>query len=277
MQKVLEICQNCILGVKRNHWCNCFPVIVFYSLPFGHWAKKFFRILFEGVRPRCQNCVLCVQKEVLTKIFSKPCFFSIILGLCLIFNWLSDKILSAGLSKLSFTCPGDQFKEWLILWKKCYCFLCSPYLSKKLRQCCRNCIHRVQMKFPKIFSKSVTVSIFSDFEQNFWGFTEHFLTGLSKLLFMCSEDLHGTKGFPDKNLCFFPSLLDFEQNVFVFSLKKSDSIVKIAFHMSRETFWGFFSRKFALDLFRRFWSKTVRTLIGKPLTGALKRHCVCPD
>ena len=76
----------------------------------------FFGLLLEGLRPRCQNYVLCVQKGVLTKMFSKLWFF-IVLGTCLNVFWLSDRTFSAGLSKLNFTCPGEHFKGSLILWK----------------------------------------------------------------------------------------------------------------------------------------------------------------
>ena len=144
--KVLESCQNCILGVQRNHWCNWFPIIVFYSLPFGLWAKMFFGLLLEGLRPRCQNCVLCVQKGVLTKMFSKLWFF-IVLGTCLNVFWLSDRTFSAGSSKLNFTCPGEHFKGSLILWKNIIVSFFSVS-ERKVRRCCRNCIRRVRWKFP---------------------------------------------------------------------------------------------------------------------------------
>ena len=59
-----------------------FSKFVFYSLPCGLSAKIFFGLLLERLRTRCQNCVLCVQKEVLTKNFSKPCFFRRFRTLC---------------------------------------------------------------------------------------------------------------------------------------------------------------------------------------------------
>ena len=42
-------------------WLGFFWLFVFYSLPFGIWAKKT-GVLLEGLRlrPRCQNCVPCV-------------------------------------------------------------------------------------------------------------------------------------------------------------------------------------------------------------------------
>ena len=49
-------------------YCILFPA-------FPTLSKKFSGLLLEGLRPRCQNGVPCVQKEVLSKRFSKPCFF----------------------------------------------------------------------------------------------------------------------------------------------------------------------------------------------------------
>ena len=176
----------------------------------------FFGLLLEGLRPRCQNCVLCVQKEILTKMFSEHCLFFISLGPCAVFFWLPIRILSAGSSKLSFNCPGEHFKGSLILWK----VLLFPLFSvsdQKVRQCCRNCIHRLQKCFPKNFSKSVTVSIFSDFEQSFVVSPNNFLQDCQNCFLSVQRTFTGQRVFQMKKTVLLPSLLDFEQNVFVFS------------------------------------------------------------
>ena len=194
LQIILESCQNCILGVQRNHWCNWFPIIVFYSLPFGHWAKVFFRLLFEGVRPRCQNCVLCVQKEVLTKMFSKHCLFFISLGPCANFYWFFDTIVSAGLSKLNFTCPGEHFKGSLILWKSVIVFFVlqlwakvSPMLSKLFSSC------------PEEISEDFFEKCYGFFFCGLWanvlGFQRAFLYRIVKTAFYVFRGPSWDKGF----------------------------------------------------------------------------------
>ena len=46
-----------------------------HSIPcLSDFDKKKLELLLEGFRPRCQNCVPCVQKDVLTNKFSKPRF-----------------------------------------------------------------------------------------------------------------------------------------------------------------------------------------------------------
>ena len=148
--------------VERFFSNCCFP---FQAFRFG---AQTFGLLLEGLRARCRNCVLCIQKEVLTKTFSELAFFWLFLGACANFFWLSERLFPAGLSKLELICPGEHFKGSLNS-RKNVIFFCSPISSEKIRQCCRNCNHRVQRKFPKIFWKTVMVSIFSAIQQFFSG------------------------------------------------------------------------------------------------------------
>ena len=58
----------------------------------------------------------------------------------------------------------------------------------------------------------------------------------------------GQKIPSDRKTLYFLSLLDFEQNGFVYSWKNFDITVKIAFHMFRETFRGFLPGNIVLVL-----------------------------
>ena len=88
--------------------------------------------------------------------------------------------------------------------------------------------------------------------------------------FLCVQrTFMGQRVFQIKKLFYFPSLLNFEQKLFVFSSKNSDNIVKIAFHMSRKSFWGFFFRNICAFSFFGVWLKTVWTFVGKLLTSSL--------
>ena len=102
----------------KGFFSNC--CLHFKAFRFG---AKIFGLLLEGLRTRCRNCVICVQKEVLTKTFSELAFFLIVLGPCAKIFWLSDRVFPAGLSKLELICPGELFKGSLFLWKKVIVFL----------------------------------------------------------------------------------------------------------------------------------------------------------
>ena len=150
--------------------------------------------------------------------------------------------------------------------------------EQKIRQCCRNCIHRVQRNFPKNFYKSVTVSIFSDFEQSFWGFTEHFSTGLSKLLFKCSEDLHGTEFFSNKQNCIISIIAGLWAKRIHFRLEKFWQHCQNCIScVQRNILRIFFPGIVVLVPFCGIWSKTVWAFLGKPLIGSLKWNSVCRD
>ena len=140
-------------------------------------------------------------------------------------------------------------------------FFSSPMSSEKTRQCCRNCNHRVQRKLPKIFRKTVMVSIFSSIQQIFFrSFFENFSAGLSKLLFMCSEDLHWVEDSSNRKIVLTLSYSEFEQYEFVFCWTNSDIPVRIAFYMSRGKFWVFFRENLCLFCFLVFDRELLESL-----------------
>ena len=103
--------------VERFFSNCCFP---FQAFRFG---AQTFGLLLEGLRARCRNCVLCIQKEVLTKTFSELAFFGSFLGPCANSSWLSERAFPAVLSKLELICPDEHFKGSLILWKSAIFFV----------------------------------------------------------------------------------------------------------------------------------------------------------
>ena len=186
-KKFRQRCQNCIPRVQRNRWWKCiFFKICFLFPAFRTLSKNILGLLLERLRTRSQNCGRCVQKEVLTKKFSKPCFFRSFYDFAN-FCWWSERNLSAGLSKLYFTCPGEHFMRSLFLMEKCYCFFLFSDFKQKNSTLLSKLNHRVQRKLPKTFWKTVTVSIFLWHSANsFRSFTEIFPAGLSKL-FLCVQ------------------------------------------------------------------------------------------
>ena len=188
LQKVLESCQNCILGVQRNIWCEC--IFLNYCILFPAFrilSKNFSGLLLEGLRPRCQNCVVCVQKEVLTKSFCKPCFFFILLGFYSNFYWLTDRILSAGLSKLSFCMSRWSFQGKFNLWKRVIVFSVLRFRAKNFDNVAETIFIVSGGSFRRFSGKLLWFLFFSDIHQNFFrSFTENFSAGLSKC-FLCVQ------------------------------------------------------------------------------------------
>ena len=103
-------------------------------------------------------------------------------------------------------------------------------------------------KFRRIFRKVLRFLFFRTFRKFFRGLTENVSTGLSKLVLCVQTIFMGQKSPSDRKTLYFLSLLDFEQNGFVYSWKNFDITVKIAFHMFRETFRGFLAGKIVLVL-----------------------------
>ena len=112
----------------ESFFSNC----CFQFQAFRFWSK-IFGLLFEGLRARCRNCVLCIQREVLTKTFSELAFVSIVFRTLWEFFWLSEIIFPAGLSKLELISPGEHLKGSLFLWKSVIVFLFSNFKRNNLK------------------------------------------------------------------------------------------------------------------------------------------------
>ena len=141
---------------------------------------------------------MCPKRSFDEKVF-KTMHFSIFLWLCANFCWWFERILSAGLSELYFTCPGEHFKRSLILMEKCYYFSLFSDFKQKNSTLLSKFNHRVQRKLPKIFWKTVTVSIFLWHSAIFFlEFYRNFSRRIVKTVFTCSEDLLGVKDFSNR-------------------------------------------------------------------------------
>ena len=118
---------------------------------------------------------------------------------------VSEQKKSPRLSKVYSSCPEENSVEFF---QKCYGFFFFRTLSK-------------------VFAVSPNISL-QDCQN----------------CFLCVQwTFMGQRVFLIENLYQFPSFSDFERNQFVFSWKNSDILVKIAFHMSQESFRGVFFRK----------------------------------
>ena len=146
-------------------------------------------------------------------------------------------------------------------------------------QDCQNCFLSVQRTFTgqRIFRKVLRFLFFRTLSKVF-GISQNIFLQDCQNCFLCVQrTFMGQRVFLIGNLYQFPSFSDFERNQIVFSWKNSDILVKIAFHMSQETFRGVFSGNFVLVRFFVFCSKTIWTFIGKILKGSLKLHSLCPE
>ena len=153
--------------------------------------------------------------------------------------------------------------------------------EQKIHQCWWNRIRRVQRYFPKKFSKSVTVSFFRTLSKVFGASPNIFLQDCQNCFLCVQRTFMGQRLFLIENLDQFASFSDFERNQFDFSWKNSDILVKIAFHMSRETFRGFFFRKicacsffcFLMENWLNFYRKKFELLPRKNPTALSKWNC----
>ena len=159
-------------------------------------------------------------------------------------------------------------------------FLFSDFERKKFANVVETVFILSRRKFRRIFGKVLRFPFFGLSVNFFWGFTENVSSRLSKLVLCVQMIFMGQKSPSDKQTLYFLSLLDFEQNGFVYSWKNSDITVKIAFHMFRETFRRFLRRKFVLFL-SLVLDRKVFELSSKeppkPLKDSLKWLSVFPD
>ena len=161
--------------------------------------------------------------------------------------------------------------------EKCYCSLCSPFLIKKFADVVETVFVVSGGNFRRFFPKVLRFLFFRNLNKVFGVSPNIFLQDCQNCFFCVQRTFMGQRFFQINKTVLFPSLLNFEQNVFVFIQKVSENIVKIAILMSRESFWGFFSGNFVLVLFCGIWSKTVWAFLGKPLIGSSKWNSVCRD
>ena len=237
---LLENCQNCILGVQRNRWCECtFYNVCLLFAAFRTLRKIIFRT-FVRRTPTALSKLRSGSKKKIDKNVFQTLFFCRLRS-CANFYWSSDRILSPGSSKLNFTCPGEHFKGSLIWWKSVIFFLVlhigaktSPMLSK------------LYSSFPEEFSDEFFQKCYGFCFFGLWakflGFHRTFFYRIVKTAFYVFRGLSWDKGFFKKN-CIVSIIAELWAKRIYFSSKNSDNIVKIAFHMSRESFWGLFYRK----------------------------------
>ena len=219
---------------------------------------------------------MCLKRSFDEKVFQTLLFFDHF-RTCLIFKWLSDKILSAGLSKLSFTCPGDHFKGWLILWKNVIVFYALRFWAKKVTKVVESVFIVSSGKFRRIFPKVLRFLFFRTLSKVF-GVSPNISLQDCQNCFLCVQrTFMGQKVFLIENLYQFLSFSDFERNQFDFSWKQSDTIVEIAFHMSQETFRGVFFRKICACSFFCIFFKNCLNFYRKTSESSLKLHSLCPE
>ena len=171
---------------RRHSWENCFLTTFFFKFSrilsvkkWDFWPKTFGRFV--------QNCISCVQKKFLRKLFSFHdwfCFFSIFLqtlNLKFSKNWRKT-----GLSKIHFTCPEEVFEEAVFFWR--YKFpIFFGFLPKLLT------VFNVPRKtFKGFFSvKNFFSKLFLEFDQKFYCFAskslglgfENVIVGVHRIFF----------------------------------------------------------------------------------------------
>ena len=136
------------------------------------------------------------------KCFSNLAFFPIVSRLCSEVYWLSDRILSAGSSKLSFTSPGEHFEGSLILWKNVivsfvlrFWAKISPMLSKLYSLC------------PEVFSEEFFQKCYGFYFFGLWakflGFHLTFFYTIFKTAFYVFRGPSWDKGFFNYKTLFF--------------------------------------------------------------------------
>ena len=151
-----------------------------------------------------------------------------------------------------------SFQGIVTFMEKCYCFLCSPFLSKKVTNVVETVFIVSRGNFRRIFPKVLRFLFFRTLSKVF-GISPNISLQDCQNCFLCVQrNFIGQRNFLIENLYQFPSFSDFERNQFVFSWKNSDILVKIAFHMSQETFRGALSGNFVLVLFLYFVRKLLK-------------------
>ena len=158
-----------------------------------------------------------------------------------------------------------SFQGTVNFMEKCYCFLCSPFLSRKFTNVGETVFVVSRGIFRKIFPKVLRFLFLWTLSKVFGVSPNIFLQDCQNCFFCVQRTFMGKRVFLIENLYQFPSFSDFERNQFVFSWKNSDILVKIAFHMSQESFRGVFFLKLCACSFFVVCSKTVWTFIGKLL------------
>ena len=160
-------CQNCVFSTGTSWRKNLFGK-KFFSINFGHLAKNF-ALLSKNFRRDTQNCILRVQRIILTNYIlwkTKNLY---------IFNFFGHwaKILGNGnnfsvtCSKLSSTCQKNIFEKFFF-------FSSSDKLRKNFgtlreffRRGSQNCLLRVPKKTLKIIFSSKYTVLFPLLKKNF--------------------------------------------------------------------------------------------------------------
>ena len=161
--------------------------------------------------------------------------------------------------------------------EKCYCFLCSPFLSKKVTNVVETVFIVSRWKFRRIFPKVLRFLFFRTLSKVFAVSPNIFLQDCQNCFLCVQRTFMGQRVFLIENLNQFPSFSDFERNQFDFSWKKSDIIVKIAFHMSQETFRGVCFRKLCACSCFCILFKNCLNFYRKTSESSLKLHSLCPE
>ena len=158
-----------------------------------------------------------------------------------------------------------------------YCFLCHTFLSKKFANVVETAFIVSRRIFRKIFPKVLPFLFFRTLSKVF-GVSPNISPQDCQNCFFCVQrTFMGQRVFLIENLYQFPSFSDFERNQFVFSWKNSDILVKIAFHMSQESFRGVFFRKICACSIFCILFKNCLYFYRKTSESSLKLHSLCPD
>ena len=170
-KKFRQRCQNCILRVHRDRWCECiFFKICFLFPAFRSFSKNIFRT-FVKKTPNALSELrsMCPKKKFWRKVFPNLAFF-VVLGPCVSFYWLSGRFLSPGSSKPNFTCPGERHKGSLIWWKCVIFFLFSDFeqkISTTLSELYSSC-PQGPLVWMYFFQNLFSIPCLSEFQQKYF-------------------------------------------------------------------------------------------------------------
>ena len=182
-----------------------FPIFENLKFFFRFLSEKVSAFCLEPFRQGCQNAIPRVWENFLRKMnwFEKKVFSYFFLqferkifGFLLLF-------FEAWISKVHSACPEKNFEEksfsnYIICWNFWVFFsIFSGFRWKKRKQCCQNCVLRVQMNlfgFENLFWNNVKLWFFPVSEQkHFFVWRETFSAGFSKLLSPCPRELSSKK------------------------------------------------------------------------------------
>ena len=244
LSKLNFTCQKNKLRISLDHFFDFFHI---FSEKFSDVRRQIFSRPVETVF-YVSRWTFFRNKILLIKIFSFVIFFEF---------WAetsaaSGEKLSAGLSELHFRCPEHHFEQ-MSSWKNNRHFL--RLRAKRVRPRCQNGMLRVQ-NFPrKIFFQKKTINfhiLFGFWAKNFRKIGQNF-SEVAKTAFYVSRRkiwlgfCWRTSSIPDSFLNSSGNFSDFKQKFF-------GTVVKIAFCISRATFWATFLKN-EFFIFWVFWLK----------------------